>query len=151
MAWWGKNRANFHIGSSYTSNQKGHWFIIHRVCCFIFGQYNLRNFWMPSVLVFCAGGKMGIVASKKRRQLDILIKSLNFYEHRDFLMSTIRCHINACRGRYAVEDNYWEVFRHNMAESAQDFFMTWNEQIELFILFVVMAVLLWLLVVIWAL
>ena len=27
-----KNRANFHIGSSYTSNQKGHWLIIHMVC-----------------------------------------------------------------------------------------------------------------------
>ena len=63
-------------------------------------------------------------------------------------MSTIRCHINACRGRYAVEDNYREVFRHNTAESAQDFFMTSNEQLDLFILFVVMTVFLRLFVVI---
>ena len=70
-------------------------------------------------------GKMGFVASKKNeRELDAQIKSLKINDHKDFLMSTTRCHINACRGRYAVEDNYREVFRHNMAESAQVFFMT---------------------------
>ena len=36
---------------------------------------------------------------KNERELDTLIKSLKFNEHRGFLMSTIRCHIRACRGR----------------------------------------------------
>ena len=88
---------------------------------------------------FCAGGKWDSLPARNERELDTLIKSLKFNEYRDFLMSTIRCHLNACRGRYAVEDNYREVFRHSMAESAQDFFMTGNEQLELFILFVVMT------------
>ena len=92
-------------------------------------------------LGFCAGEKWDLFPAKNERELDTQIKSLKFNEDRDFLMSTMRCHINACRGRYAVEDNCRAVFRHNMAESAQDFFMTWNEQLELFILFVVMTVL----------
>ena len=80
--------------------------------------------------------------AKKERELDIRIESLNLNERKDFLMSIIRCHINACRGSYAFDDNDREVFRHNMAQYAQDFFMTWNEQLKLFILFVVMTVLL---------
>ena len=117
-----KNRANFHTGSSYTSNQKGHWFIMHTVCCLIVGQYNLKTFWMPSILGFCAGETWDLLPTKNERELDTLIKSLKFNDHRDFLKGTIRCHINEGRGRYAVEDNYREVFRHNMAKSAQDLF-----------------------------
>ena len=108
----GKNRANFHIGSSYISNQKGHWFIIdpHSV---------LLNFWAVLSQGFFDAinlgilhlGKMGFVASKNEREPDTLIKSLKFNEYRDFFMSTMRCHINAYRGRYAVEDNYREIFQ----------------------------------------
>ena len=65
--------------------------------------------------------KWDLLAAENERELDTQIKSLKFNEHRDFLMSTTRCHINGCRGRYAVEDNYREVFRHNMAESALNF------------------------------
>ena len=71
---------------------------------------------MPSTLGFCAGAKLDLLPAKNEREL----------EHRDFPMSTIRCHINACRGRYAHEDNYREVFRHNIAKPAQDFFNDWE-------------------------
>ena len=69
-------------------------------------------------------GEKGICSQQKKneRELDTLIKFFKFNKHRDFLMSSIRCHIIACRGRYAVEKNHPEVFTHNMAESAQDFF-----------------------------
>ena len=67
------------------------------------------------------GGKWDLMPARNERELDTLIRSLKFNEHRDFLMSPNRCHISACRGTYAVEDNYREVFRHNMAVSAQDF------------------------------
>ena len=77
---------------------------------------------MPSILGFYAGGKWDLLPARNERELDTLIKSLEFNEHRGFLISTTRCHINAYRGRYAVDDNYREVFRHNTAESAQDFF-----------------------------
>ena len=49
-------------------------------------------------------GENGICCQQNERELDTLIKSLKFNEHRDFLMSKIRCQINACRGRYAVKD-----------------------------------------------
>ena len=77
---------------------------------------------MPSILGFCAGEKRDLLPAINERDLDTLIKSLKFNEHKDFLMSTIRCHIKAFRGRYAVEDIYREVFRHITAESAQDLF-----------------------------
>ena len=77
---------------------------------------------MPSILGFCAGGKRDLLPARNERDLDTRIKSLKLSEHRDFLMSTIRCQIKARRGRYAVEDNYREVFRHSTAESAQDLF-----------------------------
>ena len=102
---------------------------------------------MPSILEFCAGGKWDLLSARNERDLDTLIKSLKFNEHRDVLMSTIRCHINACRSRFALEDNYREVFRQITAESAQDFFLTWNKQLELFIMFLVMIVFLRLFVV----
>ena len=57
-------------------------------------------------------------------------------------MNTIRCHINACCGTYPIEVNYQEVFQHKTEESTQDFLMTWSEQLELFIQFVVVTVLL---------
>ena len=47
-----------------------------------------------------------LLPARNERELDTLINSLKFNEHRDFLMSTIRYHINACRCTYAVEDNY---------------------------------------------
>ena len=108
--------------------------------------FRCHHYW-DSVL----GGKWDLLPARNERELDFLIKSLKFNEHTDFLMSTIRCHINACRGRYAVEDNYREVLRYNTAESAQDFFMTWSEQLELFILFVVMTVFVRPFVFIWSL
>ena len=78
-----------------------------------------------------------MLPAKFERELGTLIKFIEFKEHRVFLTSTIRCHINPCRGRYVVEDNYREVvLRHTMAESDQDFSMTRNEQLELFVLFV---------------
>ena len=77
---------------------------------------------MPSILGFCAGEKWDLMPARNERELDTLIKSLKFNEHRDFLISTMRCHINACRGKYTVEDNYREVFKHNAADSAQDLF-----------------------------
>ena len=55
-------------------------------------------------------------------------------------MSTIRSHMNAWRGRYAVEENYREVVTQNMTESAHDFLMAWNEHLAMFKLFVVMTV-----------
>ena len=76
---------------------------------------------MPSVLRFCAGEKWGLLPAKNERELEIHIKSLKFNEHRDFLVSTTRCHINAYRGRYAVENIYREIFNLNMAESAHIF------------------------------
>ena len=42
----------------------------------IFGQYNLRKFWIPSVLGFCAGGKKDLLPARNERELDTLIKSL---------------------------------------------------------------------------
>ena len=50
------------------------------------------------------GGKWNLLPAKNERELDTQIKSLKLNEHRDFLMSKIRCQINACRGRYAVKD-----------------------------------------------
>ena len=88
---------------------------------------------MPSIRWFCAWEKMGFAASKHTRELDTLIESPRLNEHKDFLISTIRCHINACRGRYAIEDNYQEVFRPNKSKSAQNFLMNWNKHNELFI------------------
>ena len=77
------------------------------------GLFGCHQSW-DSVL----GGKWDLLSAKNECQLDNLIKSIKFNDHRDFLMSTILCHINACRGRHAVEDNYREVFRRNMAKSA---------------------------------
>ena len=95
---------------------------------------------MPSTLGFCAGGKKDLLPARNERDLDTLTKFLKFSEHRDFLMSTIRCQIKACRGRYAVEDNYGEVFSVTRSSPPRIYFMTWNEELELFILFVVMTV-----------
>ena len=75
----------------------------------ISGLFGCHQSW-DSVL----GGKWDLLPARNERDLYTLIKSLKFNENRDFLMSTIQCHLNACRGRYAVEDNYREVFRHNM-------------------------------------
>ena len=72
------------------------------------------------------GENLDLLPARNERELDTLINSLKFIEHRDFLMSTIRYHINICRCTYAVGDNYWEMFRHNTAESAQDFFYEWE-------------------------
>ena len=79
----------------------------------LFGCINLE--------ILC-GGEWDFVPARNERELDTLVISLKFNEHRDFLMSTIRSHINTCRVRYAVEDNYRDLFRNNVAESAQEFF-----------------------------
>ena len=86
---------------------------------------------------FVLGGKWDLLPAKNERELDTLIKSRKFNEHRDFLMSKNRCQTNACRGRYAVKD---EKFFGLIWPSPPRFFMTRNEQIELFILFVVIIV-----------
>ena len=78
---------------------------------------------MSLILGFYAGGKWDLLPARNERELDTLIKSLKFNEHRGFFISTTQCHINACRGRYAVEDNYREVFRHNTADPPRIFFL----------------------------
>ena len=67
--------------------------------------------------------KWDLLPVKNERELETLIKQTSQAQRTQrFLMSTIRCHIKACRGRCAVEENYREVFKHNLSESAQDFF-----------------------------
>ena len=76
--------------------------------------------------------KWDLLPARSERELDTLIKSLKFNEHRDFLMSTIRCHQNACvvdmPSRITTE-NYLDII---WPSPPRIFFMTWNEQLELF-------------------
>ena len=79
----------------------------------IFGCHQSRDF---------VHGESGFCCQQETKVSWALWSNLSSSKYTDFLRSTIRYHKNACFGRYAVEDNYREVFRHKMAESAQDFY-----------------------------
>ena len=90
LSWSEKTRANVHFGSSNTSNQKCHWFFIHRVLL-VFWTEKLRDILEAINLSFFCRMKNGMPA-KSERQLDTRIISLMHNVHREILKSTI----NAC-------------------------------------------------------
>ena len=111
-----KNRANFYIGSATPVTRKAIGLSSTQCAAKFLGSITSELFGCHQSWDSVLGEKWDLLPARTEREVDTLIKSL------EFLMSTIRCLINACRGRYAVEDNYREVFRPNMAEPAQDFF-----------------------------
>lgn len=54
--------------------------------------------------------------------LDTVIKSIRFSEHQEYMMTCIRCHICTSNGRFACEDDYRSIIRHNMTVAAEDYY-----------------------------